>query len=74
MVTISGDTNTSVVIEHAWQHQHRMDWSALELLDYSQHRFSTCMLESWHIHHQSDFMNRERGPLPTLYRSLWISS
>ena len=33
MVTISGDTNTSVVIEHAWQHQHRMDWSALEVLD-----------------------------------------
>ena len=74
LVVKNGDTNTSVVAEHAWKHQHRMDWSAAEVLDYSQQRFSRCMLESWHIHHQSDSMNRERGPLPTLCRSLWTSS
>ena len=70
----NGDTNNSAVAEHAWKHQHRMDWSASEVLDYNQHRFSRCMLKSWHIHHQSDSMNRERGPLPVLYCSLWTSS
>ena len=33
----NGDTNTSAVVEHTWQHQHRMDWSAAKVLDYSQH-------------------------------------
>ena len=73
-VVKNGDTNTLAVAEHAWQHQHRMDWSAAEVLHYSQHRFSRCMLESWHIHHQSDSTNQERGPLFVLYRSLWSSS
>ena len=36
-VVKNGDTNTSAVAEHGWQHQHRMDWSAAEVLDYSQH-------------------------------------
>ncbi len=69
-VVKNGDTNTSAVAENAWKHQHRMDWSASEVLDYSQHRFSRCMLDSWHIHHLSDSMNQERGPLPVLYCSL----
>ena len=36
-VVKNGDINTSAVTEHGWQHQHRMDWSAAEILDYSQH-------------------------------------
>lgn len=39
----NGDTNTSAVAEHVWKHQHRMDWSASEVLDYSQQRFSRCI-------------------------------
>ena len=70
----NGDTDSLAIAEYAWQCQHRIDWTASEVLDYSQYWSSRCMLESWHIHHQSDSMNRERGPLPTLYRSLWSST
>lgn len=64
--------NTLAVTEQVWKHQHRMDQPASEVLDYSQHHFSKCMLELWH--HQSDSMNGECRPLPVLYRSLWTSS
>ncbi len=73
----NGHTNTSAVAEHAWQQQHRMDWSASEVMDYSQQRHSRVMLQSWQTYTppvQSDSMNREHGPLPTLYRSLWAKS
>ena len=59
----NGDTDSSAIAEHAWQYQHQIDWTASEVLDYSQYWSWRCMLESWHIHHQSD-LNRERGPLP----------
>ena len=47
---------------HTRQYQHTMDWTASEVLDYSQYCYSRCMLEFWHTHHQSDSMNQEHRP------------
>ena len=45
-----GDTNASAIAEHAWGHQHRIEWGAAEVLDNNPNWHPRCLLESWYIH------------------------
>ena len=65
-----GDTNASAIAEHAWGHQHQIDWGAAEVLDSNPNWHPRCLLESWHIHKERKSMNRDRGNLPQIYRTL----
>ena len=46
----NGDANTSVVVEHAWQYQHRMDWSASTTSTVLQ---DTCLSRGTYQYHTS---------------------
>ena len=70
----NGDTNASALAEHAWKEGHYVDWQNAEVLEANQQYWRPrCLLESWHINKESKPMNRERGPLPEIYRSLLTS-
>ena len=47
-----------------------VDWAAAEVLESTRNWYPRCMIESWHIHRETNSMNRERGPLPHIYCSL----
>ncbi len=66
----NGDVNASAIAEHIWHDQHRIDWSAAEIVDSERYLCPKLMLESWHIHSEQDPLNRERGSLPIEYCSL----
>ena len=46
-----------------------MDWDGAHILDTCRFLYPRCILESWHIHQQHHPINRERGPLPSLFSS-----
>ena len=46
------------------------DLSKTEVVDSNPYTATRCMLESWHIQHNENKLNRERGNLPELYAAL----
>ena len=71
--TWNGDTNASALAEHACKEDH-IDWQNAEVLEANQqHWRKRCLLESWHINKEVKPLNRERGPLPDIYRSLLMN-
>ena len=79
----NGDINALALAEHAWKEHHNMDWHNAKVLEankgYWHIRCSfelwhiRCSLELWHINKEANPMNRERGPLPEIYRSLFTN-
>ena len=65
-----GKTETSAVAEHVWECGHRVDWSAVEVLDVEQRWSKRCMLESWDIQWERQPVNRDKGTLPPIYSIL----
>jgi hypothetical protein len=65
-VVRNGDTNASAISEHAWEHQHRIGWKAVEVSDSNMDWYLRRLIESWHIHMESS----ERGPLLQIHRTL----
>ena len=59
----NGNVSASALAEHALTAGHSIDLSKAEVLD-SNPYISRCMLESWHIQHNENKLNRERGNLP----------
>ena len=49
---------------------HGIDLSKAEVPDSNPYTASRCMLESWHIQHNKNKVNRERGNLPEVYTAL----
>ena len=67
----NGDTNASALAEHAWNEEHHIDWQNAEVLEANQQYWrKRCLLESWHVNKETKPLNRERGTLPDIYRSL----
>ena len=66
----SGDVAASALAEHALVAGHGIDLSKTEVVDSNPYIPTRCMLESWHIKHNENKLNRERGNLPELYAAL----
>ena len=66
----NGDVSTSALAEHALVAGHDIDVSKTEAVDSNPYTATRCMLESWHIQHNENKLNREQGNLPELYVAL----
>ena len=60
----------SAWVDHALMAGHGIDLSKAEVRDSNPYTASRCMLESWHIQHNMNKVNRERGNLPEVYTAL----
>ena len=66
----NGDVAASALAERALVAGHGIDLSKTEVVDSNPYTATRCMLESWHIQHNENKLNRERGNLPELYAAL----
>ena len=69
-ITISQCTLMLALAEHALVAGHGIDLSKTEVVDSNPYTATRCMLESWHIQHNENKLNKERGNLPELYAAL----
>ena len=68
MALASGNTAQSAVVEHAVEQMHVINWNEAEVVAcYYRQR---CALEAWHIRTEAQTMNRDAGPLPSVYDPL----
>ena len=67
---ISGNVQPSAVAEHTTNEMHDIDWEKAEIVDCHPHYRQRCALEAWHIRTEPHKMNRDGGPLPTVYNPL----
>ena len=65
-----GDRNASALAEHAMDTGHDIDWDGVQVLDRCELLKQRLLLESWYVQCEKHSWNRERGPLPPLYRAL----
>ena len=66
----SGNVQQSALAEHATNEMHDIDWEKDEVVDCHPHYRQRCALEAWHITTETHKMNRDYGPLPTVYNPL----
>ena len=66
----NGYVAASAWAEHALMVGHAIDLSKTEVLDSNPYTTTRCMLESWHIHHKENKLNREWGNIPDVYAAL----
>ena len=67
---VSGQSSLSAVAEHAMEEMHDIDWMGATVVDGHPHFHQRCALEAWHIRSQDSTMNRDAGPLPSVYNPL----
>ena len=65
-----GNTEMSAIAEHAWRNDHRVDWEAVDVLDVNTEWYKRCVIESWHIQHEKETLNRDLGLLSQIYNTL----
>ena len=65
----NGDVSASALAEHALMAGHGIDLSKAEVLDSNPYTATQCMLESWHIQHNENKLNK-RGNLPEVNAAL----
>ena len=58
------DFSASAQAQHAWEHNHHIDWTSTCVLKVDQSRLSR---EAIYIHRQPSSLNRDRGTLPDMY-------
>ena len=66
----SGNTAQSAVAKHAAEQSHAIDWNEAKVMACHRHYRQRCALEAWHIHTEAQTMNRDAGPLPSVYDPL----
>ena len=66
----NGDVATSALAEHALVAGHSIDLSKMEVINSDPYTATRCMLESWHIQHNENKLNREQDTLSELYAAL----
>lgn len=66
----TGDCETSALAEQAMKTGHEIDWTNSNVLASCQFLDQRLYLESWYIHQQQNSLNREQGPLPSLYQCI----
>ena len=67
---VSGQSSLSAVAEYAMEEMHDIDWIRATVVDGHPHFHQRCALEAWHIRSQDSTMNRDAGPLPSVYNPL----
>ena len=68
--TFEGNKNASALAEHSIDAGHKISWDDAEILDCCNNLRARIMLESWYIQKERDTLNREHGPLPSIYSAL----
>ena len=66
----SGNTAQSAVAEHAAEQSHVINWNEAKVMACHPHYCQRCALEAWHIRTEAQTMNRDAGPLPSVYDPL----
>ena len=66
----NGNVATSILAERALMAGHGIDLSKAEVLYSNVYSTTQYMLESWHIQHNENKLNREQGILPKVYTAL----
>ena len=66
----TGNSNLSALAEHTMNTGHEVDWPGAMVLDSCQAFYQRSYLELWYIHKEQAPLNRERGPLPSVYQAL----
>ena len=61
------DFPASVLAQHAWEHDHHIDWTSMCALEVESHYQSRISREAIYIHRQSSSLNRDRGTLSDMY-------
>ena len=64
------DDVRSAVAEHAFNSGHTINWDSSRVVDTCRHYHTCIFLESWYISRRKHPMNKDRGPLSSVYRSL----
>ena len=65
-----GNIMQLAVADHATKEMQYIDWEKAEVVDGPPHYRQRCALEAWHIRTEPHTMNRDEGPLPTVYNLL----
>ena len=68
--TFSGNRDVSAVAEHVMDTGHNIEWDGARVLDSCGLLRQRLLLESWYVQCEQHSMNRERGPLPSIYCAL----
>ena len=66
----NADFNAFALADHTWNNGHGIDRDNATILAQNIYTYPRLYLESWHIQHQDDIMNRESGILPLVYKCL----
>ena len=61
------DFSASALAQHAWEHDHRIDWTSTCVLGVESHYRSRISREAIYIHRQPSSLNRDRGTLSDMY-------
>ena len=66
----SGNTAQSAVAEHVAEQSHVINWNEAKVMACHFRYRQRCALEAWHIRAKAQTMNRDAGPLPSVYDPL----
>ena len=61
------DFSASALVQHAWEHDHHIDWTSTCVLGVESHYQSGISREAIYIRRQSSSLNRDRGTLSDMY-------
>ena len=64
------DFNTSALAEHAWHHEHPVDWTKVEVLSNPRDCTTRLVEEALAIRSTTHTLNRDTGTLPSEYDNL----
>ena len=67
---VSGNVQQSAVEEHASNEMHDIAWKKAKVVNCHPHYWLRCALEAWHIRTEPHFMNKDVGPLQSVYNPL----
>ena len=61
------DFSASALVQHAWEHDHHIDWTSTCVLGVESHYRSRISREAIYIRRQPSSLNRDRGTLSDMY-------
>ena len=67
---VNGNKETSALAEYVFSTSHDIDWVNASIVASCDHLSQRLYLESWYIQKQPLSLNREVGPLPSVYGPL----
>ena len=61
------DFSASALAQHAWEHDHHINWTSTCILNIESHYWSRISREVIYIHRQPSSLNRDRGTMSDMY-------